>query len=469
MKRKHIIGGAILCLAIASFLFWKYSGYKSIGGTLSSSELFGDYDDTPPPADVPVSLQEESKLPKDTSALGGYNVLIADRGNNRLIEVTPDKKIVWQYKFENLAPGFGADDSFFTDNGKTVIVNLENYQLIQQIDYATKKVVWNYGVGGVRGSAGELLNSPDDAYKLPNGDVTVADIKNCRVLEIAPDKHIVRQYGKTSVCSNKAGFLNSPNGDTPLPNGHMLVSNIRGRNVLELDQNWQPVLTVPLPLWYPSDPQLMQDGNILVSEYLKAGKIIEITKQGQVVWEYDGENGVRLNRPSLAIELPNGNILANDDYNHRIIVIDKQTKKIIWQYGVTGKPGIEDGQLNIPDGLDIIKRTNEFNTAAEQAPSDVSLPIHKVGEITRHAVGFIGTQVRMEGYLLKKESGYILFSDEPTGAVSKYDLPVTGTGYDTMLPNKKYSIEGMFLDHGLTAQNGNPDHLELDAVPTLLK
>src|ERR1700690_746830 len=57
-----------------------------------------DSDDEEPPA-IPVVLAPEDlrNIPDDTSALGGYNVLIADRGNNRLIEVTPDKQIVWEY------------------------------------------------------------------------------------------------------------------------------------------------------------------------------------------------------------------------------------------------------------------------------------------------------------------------------------------------------------------------------------
>jgi hypothetical protein len=47
----------------------------------------------------------------------------------------------------------------------------------------------------------------------------------------------------------------------------------------------------------------------------------------------------------LAVELPNGNIIANDDLNHRVIVVDKATKKILWQYGVTGVFGERDGYL----------------------------------------------------------------------------------------------------------------------------
>lgn len=97
------------------------------------------------------------------------------------------------------------------------------------------------------------------------------------------------------------------------------------------------------------------------------------------------------------------------------------------------------------------------------------LPLHTVGQITRHAAGFINQKVRMQGYLLKKESGYIIFSDEPGGGINQYDLPVVGPGIETIQPKHKYELQGTFLDHGLKANNGNLDHLELLITPKLIQ
>ncbi len=307
---------------------------------------------------LPIAFpHHESTSQADSTPLGGYDVLIADRGNNRVIEVTPEKQIVWTYEFALPRRGFGADDAFFADNGRTVIVTLEYFHVIQQIDYRSRRVVWSYGVPGQPGSAPGYLDRPDDAYKLPNGDVTVADIRNCRVLEIAPDKSIVHQYGVTRHCGKTKGLLGKPNGDTPLPNGHTLISNITDRTLVELDRDWQPVFSMRLPVRYPSDPQATRAGNILVSDYSTPGRIVEVSRSGQVVWDYAFPSGPEeLRRPSLAIELPGGDILCNDDLNHRVIVIDKHSRQIVWQYGVTGEPGATPGHLNIPDGVDIIKR-----------------------------------------------------------------------------------------------------------------
>ena len=91
--------------------------------------------------------------------------------------------------------------------------------------------------------------------------------------------------------------------------------------------------------------------------------------------------------------------------------------------------------------------------------------VHKVGAVTWHAAKFVGKDVVLEGYVLAKEPGYVLFSDEATGKITAHDLPVAGPGADTMQMAKRYVIEGIFLDHGLIASNGSPYHLELTALP----
>lgn len=308
------------------------------------------------PALPPVHFDAAAAAaPSDPAALGGYDVLIADRGNDRLILVNPQKQTLWEYRFHNAPQRQGADDAFFADNGKSVMTNLEHGQVIQKIDIASGKVTWSYGTLGRRGRKPGLLDFPDDAYQLPNGDVIVADIRNCRILEIAPDKSIVRQAGRTGNCSGARGTLAAPNGDRPLPGGRVLISEIRGHRLKELDAAWKASLTLTLPIRYPSDPQPTKDGNFIVAGYTKPGHIIEVSPTGKVLWRYRPAPGQELNRPSLAEELPNGNILATDDLNQRVVVIDKATSRILWQYGVDHVRGHRPGYLHIPDGLDIIQ------------------------------------------------------------------------------------------------------------------
>ncbi len=464
MKRARTVTILVLAIAVLCGLWVIILRHRS-GFDISAFgvDAFSANKEAIAPAPVvtssPQATVSQPPQPKDTSPLGGYNVLIADRGNNRIIEVTPDKKIIWEYKFKGLPPGYGADDAFFADGGNTVIASLEYYHVIEEIDYRTRKILWQYGVPGTHGSGAGYLYHPDDAYKLPDGNVTVSDIQNCRILEIAPDKKIVRQYGVTRQCGTAAGHLDAPNGDTPLANGDTLVSTIRNHSVVELNPQWQPIFSMALPIAYPSDPQPTAAGNILVASYANPGKIIEITRQGNVAWEFDGVGTTTLNKPSLAIELPNGNVLSNDDFNHRVIVIDKQTKQIIWQYGATGKPGNGPDQLNTPDGLSIIA------AATSTTPAESSTP-YTVGTVTRNPAPYVGTSLTIQGYLLQKDTGYDIFSDEPTGPVGPYDLPVTGPLLDSLRSGVLYTLNGTFLDQGLIASNGNPDHFEVTSVTT---
>ncbi|HET7264567.1 MAG TPA: PQQ-binding-like beta-propeller repeat protein [bacterium] len=289
------------------------------------------------------------------------NVLIADADNDRIIEVTPDKRIVWEFpRPGDLAPGqtfLGPDDAFYTPGGRTIITNQEENHTIAIIDYATRRIVWEYGHAGHPGSAPGYLNTPDDAYQLPDGRVVVADIKNCRVLlfDPPPAHRIQRQFGRTGRCDAAPGHFMSPNGDTPLPNGRLLVTEIGRHSASELDlATGQIVRRTPLPVVYASDTQLTRAGEYLTVDYVHPGKVVVVSRTGKLLWSYAPKSGPGvLNHPSLAVELPNGNILLNDDDNNRVIILNRQTKRIVWQYGVTGVAGRKPGYLKDPDGVDL--------------------------------------------------------------------------------------------------------------------
>ena len=98
----------------------------------------------------------------------------------------------------------------------------------------------------------------------------------------------------------------------------------------------------------------MRPGLFLSADYVDPGAIETFTSTGKLQWRYARQDGPgALNQPSLALPLPNGYILANDDKNQRVIVIDPHTNRIVWQYGHTGVPGSGAGYLSNPDGVDL--------------------------------------------------------------------------------------------------------------------
>jgi hypothetical protein len=294
------------------------------------------------------------------SALPGY-LLIADRENNRVIIVSPARQIVWSFPGSHergAASGLvGPDDAFLAPNGLEVTTNEENSQTVAAVSLTTHpRIIWRYGQQDVPGSESGHLYHPDDAYLLPDGLMSVADIVNCRVIWIDHAKRIVRQLGSTGECEHDPPRrLDLPNGDTPLPDGGVLVTEIGGW-IDRFSRSGHLVWSIKAPGEYPSDAQLLPEGNVLLASYTEHGAIYIIDPRGdRVVWSYAPSRGPgALDHPSLALALPNGMIAATDDWHDRVVIIDRATKRVVWHYGHDGVAGRAPGYLNTPDGLDLV-------------------------------------------------------------------------------------------------------------------
>jgi len=287
------------------------------------------------------------------------DLLIADRGNGRLLIVNSRAQVLWRFPVAgslSAGQGFSADDAFVAPDGRTIMASEEMHQVLVRIDIATKRIIWQYGHYNRTGSAPGFLNTPDDAYPLANGNVTVADIRNCRIIEIAPDKHVVRTWGHTGVCRNAPPFAyNEPNGDTPLADGGILITEIKGSRVVRLNAAGKVVFNIHVPTAYPSDAQLDSHGDVVVADYSNPGAVVAVTPTGHLVWRYGPKTGVgRLDHPSLAVPLADGTLVLNDDFRNRVIFLNPITGKILWQYGRTGLAGRGPGRLYIPDGVNLL-------------------------------------------------------------------------------------------------------------------
>ncbi len=295
----------------------------------------------------------------DPSVLPGP-VLIADRDNSRLIEVSPTGRVIWAFpRPGDLARGQTfklPDDVFFSPDGQQAMVTQEDDFVISVIALETDRIVYRYGHPGVPGSGAGYLDNPDDALLTRGGKIMVADIKNCRLLVIAPPGHrIVWQFGQTGVCVHQPGIsYGSPNGAFPMRDGNTLVTEINGDWIDVLKPDGQVLSSVNAPgFTYPSDTNEVRPGALLSADYTSPGAIETFTPHGRLLWRYAPSGRTALDHPSLAMPLPNGDILANDDRNDRVIVIDPRTNRIVWQYGHTHVAGRGPGYLANPDGLDL--------------------------------------------------------------------------------------------------------------------
>jgi hypothetical protein len=295
----------------------------------------------------------------DPSVLPGP-VLIADRDNNRLLEVSPQGRVLWRFPEPgDLAPGETfkvPDDAFFSPDGRQVIATQEDDFVVSVIDVASHRIVYRYGHPGVPGSEAGYVHNPDDALLMPSGEILTADIKNCRVLVIRPPAHRPeRQLGVTGACEHQLGVsYGSPNGAFPMSNGDIAVTEINGDWLDVIAPDGHPVTaTHPPGFSYPSDTNELRPGVFLSVDYTEPGAIETFTAAGRLLWRYEPTGAAALNQPSLALPLPGGDVLANDDKNQRVIVVDPRTNRVVWQYGHTHQPGAAEGFLANPDGVDL--------------------------------------------------------------------------------------------------------------------
>ena len=315
-----------------------------------------------PGTSVVIARMVSSSSAAATSAAAPFtgDLLIADRGNDRLLLVDAAKHLLWAFpSAAHPAPAQGfyfPDDAFFINHGTAIITNQEDQNTIEELAYPSGRLIALYGHPNVAGTGPGYLNQPDDAYVLDNGEVTVADAKNCRILFLNPNFTFKSTIGSSGRCQhNIPNDVAYPNGDTPLADGNFLVSEIIGSYVDEVTQAGQVLWSLKLPIAYPSDPQQLGPDLYLVADYSRPGGIVEFNREGQILWRYQVPSGEgMLDHPSLAERLPNGLICANDDYRHRVVIIDPKTSQIVWQYGDTDSPGTAPGLLKIPDGFDLL-------------------------------------------------------------------------------------------------------------------
>jgi hypothetical protein len=118
-----------------------------------------------------IAYQAASKLP----GLPGY-ILIADRGNNRILVVGPQGKTVFLYPTAaDITAGrrlIYNDDTFVEPGGRALIANEEDNHAIVEVGLNDHSLKVLFGHPGQLGPGATHLHTPDDAYALPDGSFT---------------------------------------------------------------------------------------------------------------------------------------------------------------------------------------------------------------------------------------------------------------------------------------------------------
>ena len=183
---------------------------------------------------VSGSGPNQLNTPVQCTWLPNFHVLITDQANNRIIEVTLAKKIVWEF------PGSSTDPNAALTSPNSAEL-LENGNILIADEGASPARVIEVNRAGQilhTFTAGGTLGAVAFASRLDNGDTLMTDAGNSRAVEVDANDNVVWQY-----------FTNDPNGvGAPLPtravrlrNGDTLISDQFNNRVIQVDAAGQIV------------------------------------------------------------------------------------------------------------------------------------------------------------------------------------------------------------------------------------
>lgn len=229
--------------------------------------------------------------PKFASFIKKNNILIVDQGNNRVFEVMPDKKIIWQCGKNILnTPSF----ALRLKSGNTLITDTHR---VMEIDSASK-IIWQYtGKSGyelIKTTVATDLFRPLSAFPSENGNVIITDSGNKCVIEVNKKGKIVWQYP---------------------PKKFILWRKEKENDIFPAGINFA----------YP----VQKNDYIIVSD-----KIMEITNNYKILWEYNALHDTDIH---WAFKMGNNSVLIDSIHlvrrglNQEVMLLDKNGK-ILWRY-----------------------------------------------------------------------------------------------------------------------------------------
>jgi hypothetical protein len=207
--------------------------------------------------------------------------------DNRVLLVDPFGKIVWQYgQFGQSGSGPNLLDTpvqctWLPRNAHVLITDQANNRIIEVT--LAKKIVWQYP--GSNTDPADQLNGPNSAELLEKGHILIADQGNSRAIEVTRGGEIVRTF-------TAGGTVNTVAFASRLENGHTLLTDAGNSRAVEVDANdmvvWQYVTdtdpqSVAAPL--PTRAVRLRNGDTLISDQFN-NRVIRVNHAGVIVASY---------------------------------------------------------------------------------------------------------------------------------------------------------------------------------------
>jgi hypothetical protein len=225
-----------------------------------------------------IEWEHPAATPQDCWMLANGNVLFSQ--SSGAVEVTREKKVVWQYtappqarvhSCQPLPDGTVLVAECFMS--RLVIVGRDG-KLLREMPVPSSPKVMSHQFRGVRRSA--------------DGHFWVCLMDEKKVLELDADGSPLREVA----------LEGHPGGIVKLPNNHLLISVWDKTEIVELDADLKPVWRIGEnelpgnPLRIPMGIQRLPNGNTVFGNYIGHGfagrqpMLFEVTPDKKVVWEF---------------------------------------------------------------------------------------------------------------------------------------------------------------------------------------
>jgi hypothetical protein len=334
-------------------------------------------------------------FPCGVERLSNGNTLIADAGNERhegseILEVDRYGQIVWQFKGDLVFP----HSTELTEAGTMLIADTANNRVVEVS--RDKEIVFDsnsWGGGSGELSDGSHLNYPNDVHRTIEGKLLITDRNNNRIVETNRNGEVLWQYSDQ---------LHHPHNADPLENENVIVADSDKNRIVEVNRDGKVVWSYgdqegDEQLNWPRDGDRLANGNTLICDS-KNSRVLEVDRERSIVWSFSLPYFANFYD---ADQLENGNILISDQQHQRVIEVDR-FGNIVWQFrnyvfehevfpNLTNGSFRKKVKSGLPEGWSLFTRTAEGGGEIRWGRDDRDRPC--VGVSFDRSGGFSLTQM----------------------------------------------------------------------------